>query len=126
LDGKQIKRFGKTWEINSAWHTGFNDFDKLAREHIKKYMEKRGGFVTFHKGSWRAFWGAIKDPTQHDIDNREDWESLEENLRHRALIGGGIRNAGRVDLKAHFRIYGNADSSPPLPPPSTQIEISAT
>jgi hypothetical protein len=126
LDGKQIKTFGKTWEINSAWHTGFNDFDKLAREHIKKYMEKRGGVVTFYKGPWRAFWGAIKDPTQHDIDNREDWESLEENLRHRALIGGGIRNAGRVDLKAHFRTHGNADSSPPPPPSSTQIEISAT
>jgi len=123
LDGKLIKTFGKTWEINSVWHTGYIDFDKLAKDYIKGYMEKRGGVVDFYKGPWRAYWGAIKDPTQHDIDNKEDWDSLEENLRHRALTGGGIRNAARVDIKAHFKTRGNADSSPL---PSTQVDISVT
>ena len=53
--------------------------------------------------------------------------SLEENLRQRALTSRGVRNAGRVDIKAHFKTRGNADSSPPPPPPPPpQIDIIST
>ena len=51
--------------------------------------------------------------------------SLEENLRQRALTSRGVRNARRVDIKAHFKTRSNADSSPP-PPPPPQIDIIST
>jgi hypothetical protein len=124
LDGKDIKQFGKTVDINAEYHMHYNAFERLAEEYIKGFMEKRGGVVRFYKGPWRANWGALKEPFRHDLDNIGDWQSLEENLRHRAQTSGGVRNAGRVDIKLHFKTHGNADSSPP--PPLTQTDVSMT
>ena len=123
LDGAEIKQFGKTVDINAEAHMTYMSFESLTKVYIKSHMEKRGGVVIFYKGPWRANWGALKDPIRHDIDNIGDWVSLEENLRQRALTSGGVRNAGRVDIKAHFKTRGNADSSPPPPP---QIDIIST
>jgi hypothetical protein len=119
LDGKVVKTFGRSCDINSILHTGFYQFKKLADSLIESYMANRGGKVHFYKGPWRASWGAIKDPFTQDIDTWRDWDDLEELLRLRAATSGGVRNAARVDIKAHFKTRGNADSSPPPQPENT-------